>query len=364
MSSLSLGGYDPGLYVPRNLTEQQLDHWANQPQVDKRLLSLVSPPGTGKTWLLRNAETRWRGNPPHRVVLWLDVPTVINPKERVNINAMLNDVEILRWLKEAYARARDVCPEITPPAELTSEADLTKIIATLVPSVSRFIDYLVRDLCAQCSQLHQPILIVDGIDEPTKEQTTTLAVRILKLFFGQDCTRMIISHRDAYWITEPTLRRHQKIVKINENDKVLISQQFANGQADGTAYGFHLDDLKSLLPKCKWDHPFINDFLIERAHKNAQIKIPLIQTPNDLDECCRSLVSRAGRHSVPDSAFDLLQRIAKNLPDEWNDIELQGKIGVNIAHSDIRALFANGVIVQREIRYQVADGLRELLRSY
>ena len=198
--------YDPDVFVGRQDILKEIARWADRPSVDKRLWSIVAPPGTGKTWLLKSAQRMLERSdetdlPLGQLVFWVDVPDLVNREETANLNNMLDHQAVWVWLKNVHRQALSFCAEVKP---LDSDA-----------SVSRNIESIVTALCERCHLRYAPIVIVDAYDEVTPDPASVVAERILEPFISKECVRMLIGRRDDFALKRDALRRNQRVVKLD-----------------------------------------------------------------------------------------------------------------------------------------------------
>lgn len=349
--------YSPKLYVERAQAQIEMDEWANAPNLDRPVLSIESPAGTGKTWLMRDAHERWRQKHPTRLMRWMDVPAFVNLRENDIISRMLNHERLTEWLGETRTLAHRICPDIA------GAEDIDQVVAA-----SNTISRLVEDFSRRCKHLPPPIVFFDGYDELSESQAVFFSESILKHFTTRDCVRLLIGRREERSLQGWTLRNKQRILSLKGKDPVIVDDQMVKYPAGFTSYA--LDKLKAELPDYKWNHPFINAFLINRANLNSRASAHLVRSPEDLKKCCIDLMTRPtnGRlkYSPPsDEQFNLLQSLAKLGP-KWTDIELRARqdLGVSISSPIVNSLFEYGVLTREDVFYQVADGLREILCSF
>lgn len=106
-------------FVGREDILKILNTWAfSSVPYDKRLKSIVAPPGTGKTWLMQQFQHLWRSgaasasNPLHLLIIWAYIPSLIDRAETKNRHKILNHAAIWVWLQEIYMRAKECCPDV------------------------------------------------------------------------------------------------------------------------------------------------------------------------------------------------------------------------------------------------------------
>ncbi|MDI6769624.1 MAG: hypothetical protein QMD04_08115 [Anaerolineales bacterium] len=348
--------YNPSLFVDRPKALDEIRKWANASIVDRRVLSFVAPPGAGKTWILKAAHGEWnRHNPSNkRLVVWLDVPKIVNRGEEHDPNKMIAIDQVLECLKRVHREAGERCPNV-PPMDPT-------------PVFSAIISQLVRILC-NCNLRHDPLVIVDGYDEVSREQAWEVERRLLDYIIERDCMRMIVAHRDQESLQSDNLRRHQRRIFLDTLDPLspaFAREQFARFvQQQYPAVKSSLDDWIKDLKHYQWDNPFANAFLFDRAVSRDPGQLSPLNA-QDLKDCCWKVITRPinggkPRYSLELYEFSWLVDIAVKLGDEWTAIGLDETCQLTLR--EIERLFVYGVIVEIPPRYKIADSLRELLRD-
>jgi hypothetical protein len=200
------------VFIDRAAILQDIFDWAdakpNIKDVNKRVCSIIAPPGTGKTWLLQAVRHCWKlpdqadnASPPKRFVIWVDVPKLVNRDELNNRNQMINQAAAKELLNQMHDEVRRLCGDLNP-----LDFDL---------ALSRNIQLLVDKLCGDCKSLkYAPMMIVDGYDEVTPDQAGVVAERVLAYFVSKECSRMLVAHRYEYALRNDTLRRHQRRIML------------------------------------------------------------------------------------------------------------------------------------------------------
>lgn len=360
--------FDPTRYVPRTNAEQEMDRWANARSVNRRVLSFVAPLGSGKSWLVRRAQERWSGV-GNRFVELLEVPVLLKPPPAGTTfidrhpNEMFDPKHLSKWIERAHHRARALCDSIPDP----------EIIDWKNYSPSHICSEFAEALCTLCARLEAPILIVDAYDElKSEEEASFFSNQILEPLIRSDCVRMLIPRRDDIKLQGIRLRFEEELVTWSPQDTILIDDQY---RLYLTPFPFTLEDLKNVLPDYKWNHPFINDFLLNRALENYNHGRALLNIPNDLKNCITALIVRyaddemggagvqAGRNRfppLPDLTSKVLFQLLE-LPEQWTDLDLRKQIKRNLSDPHIKELFAYSLIVRGDIFYHIADGVREIL---
>jgi len=348
-------------FVDRPNAAAEITRWVESP-TEKRILSVVAPPGNGKTWILRSLYEDW-SNPGKRLVLWLDAPAIIRRQEEQDTARMIEPEAFRQWFDEVQRRAAQHCHHLRPIGKI---ADFKAQIEALV------------EMLCNCDLPHSPVLIVDGYDEITERQAETLSLRLLHPFLGRPCTRLILAHR-AEWPVKDILSYKRERFFLSEKDP--LSRQFALEQFERLfeqRYPGHppLNPSDWMDSQCRyycWNHPFINRFLFECGLASQDVPSLAPLTPQNFVDCCKAVIERPDAQGKPrypaltDEEFGLLHQLATQFSEKWTETKVASEMGISLMLIDARftRLFNAGVIVNLSPSpfYQVADGIREILRE-
>mgnify|MGYP005846423603 CR=1 FL=1 len=352
-------------FVDRPKAEDAIQKWLDSSS-NKCILSVVAPPGNGKTWLLRRLYQQW-GAPKNRLALWLNAPLLIRREETQDANQMIDTQAFNQWFQGVKDQAARHCDSLQSIG--------------ILPDFAAQVGALVKMVC-NCSLDHSPVLIVDGYDEITEKQAETLNLRILQPFLAPSCTRLILAHR-VEWKVQGLLSYRREVFFLSEKDP--LSSDFAKEQFQTFFAGTHPgakapnpEDWMGKLQHYCWNHPFINHFLFERGLEGGAADLrPL--TPQDFYDCCQAVIARPDVPGGPryarltEDEFNVLYQLAKNLPESWTEVKCTEllKISSMIMDSRLMRLFDAGVIANLPSTqanlpsslYQVNNGIRGLLNE-
>ena len=342
--------YNSALFVNRPQAIEKIHrYWADDPNA-KRVLVLVAPPGSGKSWLLRKVKEEWE---PKRLVIWLDAPILIRQEEQ-NPNQMLNQAAFDEWFKEVQQIAGQFCGSLRPIG--------------LFAALDAQIEALVEMVC-NCALHADPILVVDAYDEIGESRALILSLRVLAKFISRPCTRLLIAVRAESLIREDTLRRHQELFYLTKEDaldKDFALRQFEKWLAHeypGHPLPANLNDWMATYRHYAWRNPAINHFLFCRALSTNPFELQSLG-PEDLRECVQEIVQRSGKYDPLSTAeFNTVFQIATKLKPEWSYLEAETLLATSFyTNASIRRLLEMGVIRwQAGLFYRVESSLRELL---
>ncbi len=320
--------FDKSKYVERSL-DGELAAWLNGRARDRTpLLSLVGPPGEGKSWLLgrlRQSQAEQGG-----YVALLKAPDLLDPTKHEAIKLDL------------VQKVNASCRSLSYPT-------------VLLPPLPALIEELTQRLCARCPD-EQFLVLVDGCDDlPSQAKFDEVQREYLRRFFAGPCVRMVVARRLD--LTDYNLRRRNITLRVG-----VFEQREAESQREK----LNQENWPSLPVECayRWNHPYINCYLLA-VHDNGQ---PI--TTETLTACCRSLIERAGLgNSMPHhnggDHLTQLKHIAKSFSEPFTSTQYRATIGKDfdgmyVRHGLISISQTQGVSGPT---YEIVDGLRELLRA-
>lgn len=361
--------YQFRLYVERPEFSRLLN-WIDDGSVSKQVTSLVAAPSNGKTWFLLAVRDKLRGvqnsNAPYspkRLVIFCNAPVLINHDQ--SAGAALNLDGVTKWLEQdVIIESKHFCPTVT------------SIILDRGREPAAIVTDIVNALAAH-KLPHTIVVLVDGLDELSDAQALLVESQILEPFIRTPNIRMIIAHRDEHKLRNSTLRRNngdQTRLRLEPLPLPSVQEQFQKFKDAFHPSATHLtntnlQELCKSLEFYRWDHPFINNFLFDTALKRTGVAIAQILTSKDLDDCLRAVIQRPKdankpRFELHPQMIDALKAIAEKLSDDWTLTDL-----VNLGYQDrdpiTQQLFSAGIAFYnpQSRRYQLADGIRELVRD-
>jgi hypothetical protein len=357
--------YHSIVFVGREQILARLLAWADDAAPGRRVLSLVAPPGSGKTWVLRAASGLWKSGAPARpteagrLTIWIDVPALFR-------EGKLDHDAIRAMLKEAHRDAVKLCENIRP---IDSHHSITTIIDTLVD-----------DLCGRCHMRAAPLIIVDCYDEVPPEQALEFDQQVLEGFISRACIQLVISRRDEYALKSDILRQHEQLMTLDDPELAGGTlahehfRRFAQTYYPNVSIDAHqIDEWRRSAPTYKWNHPYLNAYLFNHALARADAEGLRPLNADDLLACCLAVIERPlanGQTRYPnvDSILvETLTRIAHKLSVQWIEEDLEDQLDLRLIDDQIEQLFAHGVITnisdqgRPTPRYGISAPLRDLL---
>lgn len=332
-------GFLADRYVQRERLEHTIWDWLQDPGTDRTpILSLVGPPGAGKSWLLAHVRQTWEAD--DGFVLFLTARRLIDHNQHDQVK------------HEIIELANAACDGLNFPL------DLTPALPALIAEIS-------QRLYGHCAS-QRLLVLIDGCDDlASQEEFDELQRSYLHHFFNNNvrCFRMIMARRLR--LTDYALRRQstsldvgvfENNAEVNSHCNILLNATPGQAAAwpqlpDGCNYD--------------WNHPYINCYLMYYSQEGAL-------TTHTLANCCRVLLDRAqaanpAGHQTP-IADDLknLALLTQQHANGWTSDGFRDTIGKDFDDTYLR----RGLVSARQSddgmsgpTYRVIDGLRELLAA-
>jgi hypothetical protein len=340
--------YHPSLYVPREEAESKVLEWLAG---NGRLLTITSPPATGKSWLLKHIREAFLPGMPF---FWLDVREFLAPAVESPIaSRKIDDEKLAQWLTQFLQKAGEACAGVP-------EYDAGVETAVLLEGFAKVIQ--------QCHLRQNLYLLVEGGDEPTEETWYTIERQILEPIARIPNWRFIIALRQEQRLISYLLRRdEQRLVlgtlplpPISDKGKRQIDLLWQEAQITDLP---NLDTILSILPGYPWSHPGLNHFLFLEVKANYQL--PRKSWLNH-DYCSRGLcaITQLPLAQVT-GLYTYLQQIVNQLDADWTPDELMANFDLPMskAWERIEALKSAWLVenVARN-RFKITDGVREFVQ--
>ncbi|MCK6625934.1 MAG: hypothetical protein L6R45_12250 [Anaerolineae bacterium] len=335
--------FSPDLFVGRETELADLIRWATADTVPRRLRTIVGPPGYGKSWLLCQLEKRLRDSRRHgRDLFLLRIPTA----------EVISRQQIKAWLPSLIKTAQDV-----------RSGEIRDHAPTDPPET--IIARLLEDLCQNCSPTLRPILLVDALDELLDNERRELEKNLLEQFWLNPGVRIVMAFRDDLGLKSPNLRRGEIRTPLQIFEPETGQKQLQKLAAENVPP--QPADLLPLLPPYLWTHPQINVSLYEIAQREAPNRQPLAFTTDELKSCWVSLIKdKVDQALLSQDVIENDLRAISAGEDTWTleTFAALGQYAQGEALDHLQSLMALSIVSQAGgQRYQVVDGLRELLRA-
>lgn len=331
--------YSDERYVQRITLELTISRWLKDPGAERApILSLVGPPGSGKSWLL--ARIRQTQETKDAFVLHLDARQLIDPEQHDEIK------------REIIQKANVACANLNYPQDM-------------LPSLPAFIADITQRLFARCAS-QRFLVLVDGCDDlASQEEFDLLQREYIRPFFGGQarCFRIIIARR--LLLTDYILKKLSQRLVVGAFENITEMETHRSkllGQLPGS-----VDSWPTLPNGCnyRWNHPYINCYLMYSSQDEGI-------TTGILANCCRAVIERSilGNpvgHQAP-VAEDLrkLALMTKKYANGWTSNDFIATFAEDLDFEYLR----RGLISARQAdddmsgpTYRIVDGLRELLAA-
>ncbi len=332
----------PKLFIGRDSELAKLVRWATEDKVPRRLTSIAGPPGYGKSWLLHQLESLLSTRRDLFVI-------------RVSPLELRSRTDIIKWLPHVVKRAKGVCPEFVDNDQSNSPEAM--------------IAQLLENLCKTCSPILRPVLIVDSLDEPSENESKALEKHLLEQFWRNPCVRMVISFRDDHRLNSHILRRGESRMLLVPFSKDEGHQQLdKRSELAGENLQISREDLLKIVAPYTLNIPGINTILSKRIKQNETNNQEPVLSADDLRDCWQELVGvELTRRPENKEILEKDLRIMAQREDTWT-LETFARIcgySENDALHHLNSLMSLSIVLPpvRGQRYQLVDGLREILRA-
>ncbi|MBN1995308.1 MAG: hypothetical protein JW953_21650 [Anaerolineae bacterium] len=333
------------LFVGRERELEDLVRWATDIAVpSRRLRTIAAPPGYGKTWLLKQLVCR--------LAEWRDLFIITAPTLTLTSYAA-----ITKWLLTVIEQAGTVCAKMSavPPDE----------------SLEAWVRHLLENLTQNSPSL-RPILIVDGLNELADNERRELEKYLLDQFWLNPEVRIIVSFREESYLIPSNPRRGEKRISLEtfskiENKISADGHQQLHKRATIIPEKLEapLEEFLEIVAPYALTVPGLNTILFRRARENeANHRRPILNA-NDLKESRYELIGPELRQKpeTVKTIEDALRQIVALQENSWILENFAGnKYTQREALNHIQTLMVLSIVTHiGGQRYQIVDGLRELL---
>ncbi len=332
--------YSPDLFVGREELLAELVDWVFKPASRYRLKLISAPPGYGKSWLLAALIERLSARPDFFVI-------------SIPVADLISQNQIEAWLSTVIDQVRAVRPAISDRG----------VDDTLEGKIS----HLVQGLAAGSPSL-RPVLIVDGLDEPSPAQQEFLQKQLLEQFWRYPEVRLIVSCRDDYRLTSPLLRRGAspriELSPFSETEGLEQLQKRANLEAE--AFPLAEEAFLELAPY-RLTIPGLNTLLGRHIRQNqVDGRIPLLSA-DEVRACWLAIIGPA-INEKPQHSETLesdLRRMVQLSEESWTLETFARVCGYtqDQAGQHLKSLQELSLVAHTGLqRFQIIEGIRQILQ--
>jgi hypothetical protein len=232
----------------------------------------------------------------------------------------------------------------------------------------------VKDMCSYAPE--PPVLLVDGIDEVDAKYWPEIEEAVLSRFLDiAPQAHLLIAHRYEYAFQSYALKRQQTTLHITVFATLEARAQLTHlmEQNKSSNLKVNIDDLlaSSIVKPYKWNHPLANTLLFQQASHHWPLQVA------DVQSCLESLLNDSDPF-----VLKILAELATISPwthdTAYSNQNLRDCVKASLTGAEMRQtllehlqthldkLFKQGVAqyVPGTQRYQVVDGVRELLLAW
>lgn len=335
--------YDPTKYIFRPQIEIA-QSWLNERK--KQLLTVSSPPATGKTWFLQHLKREFDRNGTVKA-LWLEVDDLTEPhSDDANGRRTISATTKAQWFQNFLNQLTSQCPELNH-VQFNQDED-----------ISERIEKLTKEICQTCFFGKQVVLIIDNGDLLSDPDWHQFERTVIEPFAREGLLRLIVAMREDQKIqTVPLSWSQQRLLlgdlDSGQNQIAVLSQEFPQVVPQ-------VNRLLGAIPAYKQNHPGLNTFLFLFAEKYPDTT-PSIKFFRILLDA----LNLYPEENLLDQLIDYLSEIA-DYANEWVIEELAAWQNVSNTEAWNRAqlLIDHHLVVNiSHNRYKVADGIREFARA-
>lgn len=344
--------YQPDLYVPREEAEAEVQKWLES---NGRLLTITSPPATGKSWLLKRIREAFLPGVPS---FWLDVREFLTPAADSPIaSRRIDNEKLAQWLTQFLQKERETCAGVP-------EYDAGVETAVLLEKFA--------EAAQQCHPRQKLYLLVEGGDEPIEEAWYTIERQILEPIARIPDWRFVIVLRLEQKLQTYMLRRSQQRLVLGTlpqtDEQEIVAQgreQIEKLRLAELAQHPDLPDtstILSLLPKYPWSHLGINRFIFLEVKANHRASNETWLVGDYRFRCLCAIMGLPTEYV--NGLHTHLNEIVNHLRTGWTPDELVLHFGWSNSQAldRIEEMRSAGLVenVSRN-RFQITNGVREFL---
>lgn len=342
--------YQPELYVPREEAEVEVQRWLAG---NGRLLTITSPPATGKSWLLNHSKEKILKDDYSR---WLDVRDFLALTTGPSIGSRTMDaVRQAEWLAEFLAKEKEVCKGVPDYDAGVETAVLLERFATAVQ---------------QCHPKQKLYLLLEGGDEPDEGTWRIIERQILEPVARLHNWRFVVVLRQEQRLTSYMLRRDEHRLHLGTLPLPQIptkgKEQIEKLRETAVDQHPHLPDtntILSVLPGYPWSHPGINHFIFLEI--KASCHLPRINwLAPDYRLRGLSAITQLPLQHV-NGMYAYLQQIVNQLNPDWTPDDLMTHFNISMSATWARIEEMKAIWLVENVarnRFKITDGVREFVQ--
>ncbi len=341
--------YNSELFIERDKELEEAREWLKN---SERLLTVISPPATGKTWFLQKFKENVENDTElNAVPLWINILDLIDIENENDEFGDITDQKRVDWLIQFREQVNQYQPENELPA-----IDPTKELTTYTAEIA-------EQTCSQAFPNKKVVVIIDQGDMCTEYAWQKLERFIIEPLARRSEIEFIIALRNNTRLQIPVLRLKETLMHLEPlNDSRIGRQQLTLLQNSEERNGdLDIDEFMAKYPGYSFNHFGINANLFSN-YRN--------QDPASHRELISSVFSEL--HIAPrisEELFEYLVKIANEFDASWTLEDIQEKFeNLSVSKSgqlvrDLRNAWFIDNLNHRSHRLQIIPEIRDFINA-
>lgn len=348
--------YQPELYVPREKAEAEVQRWLAG---NGRLLTITSPPATGKSWFMEHLKRDLEKDPKNKC-LWFDIRELLLTATGIPIGSQeIDPKKQQRWLEKFFEEIRKLCSEIPVYDPSVDIAVLLQELATVAAK--------------RCWPDQQIYFFVDGGDNPTENSWRQITRKILEPLARSGNWRFIVVLRQDQKFHSPFLKRNEHKLHLGtlpdgqtpDHVSAAGQKQVENLLKDSKKELLNTNHVLAIFPGYNWSHTGLNHFLFLNNQKQDTEDYLAPASPDFLEQAISGVTLLS--NDTTSAILPTLTEISLYLNREWTieDLSIVATISIKDVWQHVFMLQAYSLVenIQSTNRFRVTEGVWEFINA-